>query len=99
MERFKEVLKNRHEYGRAWKKRTGGKVIGYYEPYMPEEIVYAAGYLPVRLFSRHEADDITDRQMYGNCACSRDSVTPRARTPSAMAAPAKGTTRSVLKSP
>jgi benzoyl-CoA reductase subunit C len=72
LERFKEVLKNRHEYALAWKKRTGGKVIGYYEPYMPEEIVYAAGALPVRLFSKHEPDDVTDRQMYGNCACSRE---------------------------
>jgi benzoyl-CoA reductase subunit C len=72
LERFYEVLQNRHEYARAWKKRTGGKVLGYYEPYMPEEIVYAAGALPVRLLSRHEPDDATDRQMYGNCACSRD---------------------------
>ena len=72
LERFREILKNRHEYARAWKKQTGGRVLGYYEPYMPEEIVYAAGILPVRLISQHEADDVTDRQMYGNCACSRD---------------------------
>jgi len=72
LERFHEVLQNRHAYARDWKKRTGGKVIGYYEPYMPEEIVYAAGALPVRLLSQHEPDDTTDRQMYGNCACSRD---------------------------
>jgi benzoyl-CoA reductase subunit C len=72
LERFQEVLKDRHEYARAWKKRTGGKVLGYYEPYMPEEIVYAAGILPVRLLSQHEPDDVTDQQMYGNCACSRD---------------------------
>ncbi len=72
MDRFSELLKNRHEYARNWKKRTGRKVFGYYEPYMPEEIVYAAGMLPVRLLSQHEPDDTTDRQMYGNCACSRD---------------------------
>jgi benzoyl-CoA reductase subunit C len=72
MERLEEILKNRHEYARAWKKRTGGKVLGYYEPYMPEELVYAAGILPVRLLACHEPDDVTDRQMYANCACSRD---------------------------
>jgi len=72
MERFHEILENRHGYARDWKKRTGGKVVGYYEPYMPEEIVYAAGVLPVRLLGRHEPDDVTDRQMYANCACSRD---------------------------
>lgn len=72
MERFREILKNHHEYARDWKKRTGRKVLGYYEPYMPEEVVYAAGLLPVRLLSEHEPDDITDRYMYGQCACTRD---------------------------
>jgi len=72
MERFREILENRHGYAHDWKKRTGGRIVGYYEPYMPEEIVYAAGALPVRLLGRHEPDDVTDRQMYANCACSRD---------------------------
>ncbi len=72
MERFHKILQNRHEYARTWKKKTSSKVIGYYEPYMPEEIVYAAGALPVRLLGQHEPDDATDRQMYSNCACSRD---------------------------
>jgi benzoyl-CoA reductase subunit C len=72
MERFHELLQNRHEYARTWKAKTGGKVLGYFEPYMPEELVYAAGALPVRLLSQHEPDDVTTRQMYGNCLCSRD---------------------------
>lgn len=72
MERFEETLKNRHEYARQWKARTGGRVLGYYEPFMPEEVVYAAGLLPVRLLAQHEPDDVTDRQMYANCPCSRD---------------------------
>jgi benzoyl-CoA reductase subunit C len=72
VERFSKVLESRGEYARDWKRRTGGKVLGFYEPYMPEEVVYAAGILPVRLLARHEPDDVTDRQMYGNCSCSRD---------------------------
>ncbi len=72
MENFQELLKNHHQYARDWKKRTGRKVLGYYEPYMPEEVAYAAGFMPVRLLSEHEADDITDRYMYGQCACTRD---------------------------
>jgi len=72
MQRFRQILENRHEYARAWKARTGGRVIGYYEPYMPEELVYASGALPLRLLACHEPDDRTDRQMYANCACSRD---------------------------
>ncbi len=72
MNRFREILDNRHDYARDWKSRTGGRIVGYYEPYMPEEIVYAAGILPVRLLSEHLPDDVTDHRMYGNCACSRD---------------------------
>lgn len=72
MERFRRILENRHEYAKEWKKKTGGKVLGYFEPYMPEEIAYAAGVLPIRLLSQHEPDDVSDRQMYGSCYCTRD---------------------------
>jgi benzoyl-CoA reductase subunit C len=79
MEKFSEILKNHHQYARDWKKATGGKVMGYYEPYMPEEVAYAAGILPVRLLSEHEPDSITDRYMYGQCACTRDLLNLFAR--------------------
>jgi benzoyl-CoA reductase subunit C len=72
MKQFSELLKNHHQYARDWKKKTGGKILAYYEPYMPEEVAYAAGILPVRLLSEHEPDDVTDRFMYGQCACTRD---------------------------
>jgi benzoyl-CoA reductase subunit C len=72
MNQFQEIFENRHEYAKAWKKRTGGKVFGYFETYMPEEIVYAAGILPIRLLAKHEPDDCTDHQMYGNCYGTKD---------------------------
>ncbi len=34
---------------RAWKERTGGKVIGYFCCLAPEEMIHAAGALPVRI--------------------------------------------------
>src|SRR5659263_216787 len=34
---------------RAWKERTGGKVLGYFCCYAPEEMIHAAGALPVRI--------------------------------------------------
>jgi benzoyl-CoA reductase subunit C len=74
MNRFQEILQNHHAYARDWKSRTGGKVLGWFEPYMPEEIVYAAGMLPVRILARHEEDDVTDRQMYGNCYATKDML-------------------------
>jgi len=71
---FKALVENRHEYARAWKARTGGKVLGWYEPYFPEEIAYAAGVLPVRILARHEEDDISDKWMYASCYPVRDMV-------------------------
>ena len=72
MNRFQEILADRHAYAEGWKERSGGVVFGFYETYMPEEIVYAAGILPVRLLAGHEPDDLTDRQMYGNCYATKD---------------------------
>jgi benzoyl-CoA reductase subunit C len=74
MDKFKELVENRHEYARAWKRRTGGKVLGYFETYMPEEIVYAAGVLPVRILARHEPDNISDKWIYASCYPVKDMV-------------------------
>ena len=71
---FKEMVDKRHDYARAWKERTGGKVIGWYEPYFPEEIAYAAGVLPVRVLAKHEYDDVSDKWMYASCYPVRDMV-------------------------
>jgi benzoyl-CoA reductase subunit C len=74
MQTFKDIFEGRHEYAKDWKKRTGGKVVGYFDVYFPEELLYAAGALPIRILARHEADDNTDRQMYGNCYPTRDML-------------------------
>jgi benzoyl-CoA reductase subunit C len=69
---FKKLVEDRHEYAKAWKERTGGKVIGWFEPYFPEEIAYAAGALPVRVLARHEPDYISDKWIYASCYPVRD---------------------------
>jgi benzoyl-CoA reductase subunit C len=74
MNRFREMVENRHEYARAWKERTGGKVLGYFETYFPEEIAYAAGVLPVRILARHEPDFRSDKWIYASCYPVRDIV-------------------------
>jgi benzoyl-CoA reductase subunit C len=51
---FRDWVDKRHEYAREWKRKTGGKVVGYICTYVPEEIMYAAGILPVRIFGSHE---------------------------------------------
>jgi len=52
IEQFKQWEKNRHDYAKQWKEDNGGKVMGYFCTYVPEEILYAAGVLPVRILYR-----------------------------------------------
>lgn len=66
MERFHQWAESRHEYAKEWKQRTGGKVLGYICTYVPEEILYAADILPVRIFGGHEADiSIVEPHIFG----------------------------------
>jgi benzoyl-CoA reductase subunit C len=65
----------RHDYAKAWKERTGGKVIGYFCTYVPEEILYAAGVLPVRILGSHEPQDVTEPHIFGMfCPFCRDCL-------------------------
>ncbi len=68
--KFREWFENRHEYAREWKKRTGGKVVGYFCSYVPEEILYGAGILPVRIFGAHQATSVTEPYILSNISCS-----------------------------
>ena len=49
IEVFREQFEHRHDYAKDWQKRIGGKVMGYFCTYAPEEIIYAAGMLPYSL--------------------------------------------------
>jgi benzoyl-CoA reductase subunit C len=73
MERFRALLEDQYQYARDWKARTGGKVMGYLCPYLPEELPYAAGILPVRLLAKYEPDDVSERFLpTGACPPSRN---------------------------
>ncbi len=50
---FGRYRDSRHEEARAWKERTGGKVVGLFCCNVPEELIHAAGMLPVRLLGEH----------------------------------------------
>ncbi|MFQ5827082.1 MAG: 2-hydroxyacyl-CoA dehydratase [Dehalococcoidia bacterium] len=54
------MVEKRHDYAREWKARAGGKVLGYLCCYLPEEIAYAAGVLPIRIVSGHEPQDLSN---------------------------------------
>ena len=47
--RLMEFRDDPYAPARSWKERTGGTVIGYFCCYAPEEIIHAAGALPVRI--------------------------------------------------
>lgn len=74
-ERIQEVIQRRHDYARRWKERTGGKVFGYLCTYVPEEVIYAAGILPVRILGSHEAEDVTANYIFHMfCPYCRDCL-------------------------
>ena len=72
---FKDWYEHRHDYARDWQKRTGGKVLGYFCTYAPEEIMYAAGILPVRVLGGHEPQALTEPHIFGMfCPFCRDCL-------------------------
>jgi benzoyl-CoA reductase subunit C len=75
IEMFKEWYENRHEYAKHWKEKNGGKVMGYFCTYVPEEILYAANVLPVRILGSHEPQDVTEPHIFGMyCPFCRDCL-------------------------
>ena len=67
LQKFKDIVADPHEYAKAWKARTGGKVIGWFCSYCPVEIIYAANMLPVRVLGGNEPDRLSDVYMFGKC--------------------------------
>ncbi|MBI2817920.1 MAG: benzoyl-CoA reductase, bzd-type, subunit N [Acidobacteria bacterium] len=75
MEVFRDWFEHRHDYAKQWQKKTGGKVMGYFCTYAPEEIMYAAGILPVRVLGGHEPQAVTEPHIFGMfCPFCRDCL-------------------------
>jgi len=72
---FREWIDNRHEYAKAWKEKTGNHVVGYFCTYVPEEILYAANMLPVRILGSHEPPTVTEPYIFAMyCHFCRDCL-------------------------
>ena len=72
---FRDWRVSRARYAREWKERTGGKIVGYFCTYAPEELMYAAGVLPVRILGSHEVQDVTDPHIFAMfCPFCRDCL-------------------------
>ena len=74
-DQFKDWYEKRHDYARAWKARTGGQVVATMCTYTPEELLIAAGMLPVRVLGAHEPQNVTEPHLFGMfCPFCRDSL-------------------------
>lgn len=67
--RFHKIADDPHGYAKSWKEKTGGKVVGHFCTYTPEEFVAAAGALPFRLFGTTDDISLADAHIQAY-ACS-----------------------------
>lgn len=75
LKQFNDVWELRHEYAKDWKRRTGGKVAGYMCTYAPEELLYAADILPIRILGGHEAPTLATPHIFDMwCPFCRDCL-------------------------
>jgi benzoyl-CoA reductase subunit C len=75
LKQFNDIWELRHEYAKDWKRRTGGKVIGGMCTYVPEEILYAADILPVRILGGHEPSTLATPHVFDMwCPYCRDCL-------------------------
>ena len=65
---FYGILKDPVSYGRKMKEQ-GRKIVGYFCSYTPEEIIYAAGAHPFRIFAGGENIHFADAHLQSYC-CS-----------------------------
>lgn len=69
---FYEALKDRHGWIRKYKSESGKKIAGYFCDYLPEEIFWAAGYVPIRITGGRGQVEIADKHLQSNvCSFAR----------------------------
>lgn len=67
---FQDIVRNRHE--RAVEYSKDSKVFGYFCDFVPEEILHAAGILPVRITGTHKPISLADKHLQSNvCSFAR----------------------------
>ncbi len=75
LKQFKDVWELRHDYAKDWKRRTGGKTLGCMCTYAPEEMIYAANILPVRILGGHEPPTLATSHIFDMfCPFCRDCL-------------------------
>jgi benzoyl-CoA reductase subunit C len=72
IERFRSITENTHEYAKSLQEK-GKPLAGYMCTHVPEEILYAAGIIPVRILSAHVPQATTRSYIHETyCSFSHD---------------------------
>ncbi|MCX5807539.1 MAG: 2-hydroxyacyl-CoA dehydratase family protein [Proteobacteria bacterium] len=72
IERFRSITENTHEYAKSLQEK-GKLLAGYMCTHVPEEILYAAGIIPVRVLSSHVSQAMTRSYIHETyCSFSHD---------------------------
>jgi benzoyl-CoA reductase subunit C len=72
IERFRSIAENPYEYAKSLREK-GQPVAGYLCTHVPEECLYAAGIIPVRILSSHDSQAMTRGYMHETyCSFSHD---------------------------
>jgi benzoyl-CoA reductase subunit C len=72
IEHFRHITENTHEYAKSLQGK-GQLLAGYMCTHVPEEILYAAGIIPVRILSSHESQAMTRSYIHETyCSFSHD---------------------------
>lgn len=66
---LKELIRKPHEYARQQKREYDKNIVGFFCSYTPEELIYAAGALPFRLFGTGRNLTLADSHLQSYC-CS-----------------------------
>jgi bzd-type benzoyl-CoA reductase N subunit len=75
LKKFSEIATRPRAYAQEWKRRTGGRVFGYFCSYFPEELLHAAGILPMRILGDKENVSLADSHVQAFiCSLVRTSL-------------------------
>jgi len=70
---FQDVIQNRHE--RARQHAQNGRIFGYFCDFVPEELLHAAGFTPVRITGTRKPISLADKHLQSNvCSFARSCL-------------------------
>jgi len=72
---FYKIVENPETYVKTWKDQNNGKIVGFFCSYVPEEIIFAGGALPYRIFNSSEQVALADAHFQAySCSIVRGAL-------------------------